>query len=93
MGSSTKLAQSLLPLLEDLPPESLKVVEQFVRFLHEEAQQGNRVVTSELPEGRPAYLYPTVSLPPSSLNRWLDLVPSGYEGDALEDTESVYDEE
>ena len=94
MDTSTKLAQTgILPLLEDLPPESLKVVEEFVRFLHEQAQQGNLVVTSKSPGSHPAYLYPTVLVSPSSLSRWLDLAPSGYEGDALKDTESVYDEE
>ena len=93
MDTSTKLAQTrILPLLEDLPPESLKIVEQFVRFLHEEAQQGNLVVASTPSANRPSYLYPTIPVAPSSLNQWLDLVPSGYDGDALKDTEALYKE-
>ncbi len=67
-------------LLDELPPENLKVVEQFVRFLR---QQGP--LTSEL-------CYPTVATPASSLNVWTDLLPNGCGGDALADTEALYDE-
>lgn len=55
-------AQSrILPLLDDLPEESLSVVEQFVRFLHEQAQRGMAVVAIseargvEAKEERPPY--------------------------------------
>jgi hypothetical protein len=40
----------------------------------------------------PVYRYSTVSLPASSLNGWLNLIPEGYEGDALADTEALYEE-
>jgi hypothetical protein len=82
----------ILSLLDDLPPESLAVVEQFVRFLREQTRQG-RPVVSVSEEKKPAYLYPTIGLSASSLNRWLDLLPEGYEGDALADTEALYDDE
>ncbi len=36
--------------------------------------------------------YPTVANPPSSLRNWHDLIPDGYEGNALADTEALYDE-
>jgi hypothetical protein len=45
----------------------------------------------ESTEGKP-YRYPTVLMPASSLDVWLNLVPEGYEGDALTDTETLYDE-
>jgi len=36
--------------------------------------------------------YPTVATPASSLNVWTDLLPNGCGGDALADTEALYDE-
>jgi hypothetical protein len=36
--------------------------------------------------------YPTVENPASSLNAWLDLLPEACGGDALADTEALYDE-
>jgi len=81
----------LLSLLDDLPPESLTVVERFVEFLGEQARRGQPVVTL-LEQEKPPYLYPTIGVPASSLDRWLNLVPEGYEGNALADTEALYDE-
>lgn len=78
--SNQMTKQKITELLDELPPESLKVVEQFVRFLHQE-----RAFTSE-PR------YPTVENPASSLNAWLALLPEGPGGDALADTEALYDE-
>lgn len=82
----------LLSLLDDLPPESLTVVERFVEFLREQARRGQPVVTLLEQKKKPPYLYPTIGVPASSLDRWLNLVPEGYEGNALADTETLYDE-
>ena len=41
---------------------------------------------------KPPYLYPTVENPASSLSAWRDLIPGGCGGDALADTEALYDE-
>ena len=41
---------------------------------------------------KPPYLYPTVENPASSLSEWLNVLPDGYEGDALADSEALYDE-
>jgi hypothetical protein len=82
----------ILALLNSLPPESLSVVEQFVRFLQEQSRQGRPVAIVSEQKGQFSYHYPTISLAPSSLDRWLNLVPEGYEGDALADTEALYDE-
>jgi len=38
------------------------------------------------------YRYPTVPMPVSSLDVWMNLLPEGYEGDALADTEALYEE-
>ena len=82
----------IVSLLGDLPAESLTVVEQFVQFLREQARQQRPVVTTSAGEEHPPYAYPTVAVPASSLDGWLDLIPEGYGGDALADTEALYDE-
>lgn len=87
-----EVKQRIVQLLDRLPAESLVVLEQFVRFLDDQAQRGQRLsLVSETPE-EPRFRYPTVPLPASSLDWWLDLLPEGYEGDALADTEALYDE-
>ncbi len=82
----------ILSLLNDLPPESLTVVERFVQFLREQARRDRPIVAVSEKEECPPYLYPTIGVPPSSLDGWLNLLPEGYEGDALADTEALYDE-
>ena len=72
--------EKISTLLDDLSTEDLKSVEAFVRFL----RQGGQSI--------PGPRYPTVENPASSLHAWLDLVPDGYDGDALTDTEALYDE-
>lgn len=39
----------------------------------------------------PPYLYPTVATPVTSLQALSQLLDEGYEGDALADTEALYD--
>ncbi len=82
--------ERILALLDELPPENLITVERFVQFLREQARRGQPLKSVQ--EERTPYTYPSVATPPPSLNGWLDLVPEGYEGDALADTESLYDE-
>lgn len=79
-------------LLDTLPPESLTVVRQFVEFLRQQAQQGQPVVTA-VAEVHPPYLYPTVATPISNLQSLGHGLNVGYEGDALADTEALYDED
>jgi hypothetical protein len=90
--SARSVQSRILTLLEGLPLESLTLVERFVQFLREQARRGQPVVAVSDQEERPPYRYPTVAVPPSSLDGWLNLVPEGYEGDALADTEALYDE-
>ena len=68
--------------LENLPPESLSVVEQFVRFLQ------SHPVARPLAESS----YPTIPNPASSLANWINVLPQGYASDALADTEALYGE-
>ena len=78
--SARATKQTIEELLEGLSPASLNTVMQFVRLLR----------SKELLELGP--LYPTVVNSASSLKLWMDLVPAGYKGDALKDTEALYDE-
>lgn len=78
-------------LLDTLPHDNLVMVQRFVEFLREQVREGQPVVISVNDE-KPPYLYPTVENPASSLSAWLDLIPDGCGGDALADTEALYDE-
>ena len=80
----------ILELLHDLPPESLVVVEQFIQFLRHQAQQGQPVVTV-FDQPAPPYRYPTVPLSISALNGLVGIMPP-IAGDALADTEALYNE-
>ena len=82
--------KNIFSLVDALPDESLAVAEQFLRFLRQQARHGRPVVTSSVREESPPYLYPTVAVPTSSLNGWMNLLPEGYEGDALTDSETLY---
>lgn len=81
----------ILTLLDGLPPESLAVVERFVQFLHEQARHGQPVVAISEQEETPVYHYPTVPLPASILDGLVGVMPP-VGGDALADTEALYDE-
>jgi len=92
LKTSIRATQSrIVSLLNELPPESLALVERFVEFLRDQARRGQPVGVP-VREKRTRYAHPTVTVPASSLDRWLDLIPEGYEGDALADTEALYDE-
>jgi hypothetical protein len=87
MATQSATLIHLQDLLADLPPDSLSVVEQFVQFLRNQAQHGQSLkVVAE----RPAYLYPTVPLPADRLDALIGVAPA-VGGDALTDTEALYD--
>ena len=89
MSALTSTPERLQALLAELPPDSLPVAEQFLQFLRDQARRGQAV---KLAAERPVYEYPSVGLPADSLANWVNLVPEGYDGDALADTEALYDE-
>ena len=85
--------QEIVTLLNDLPTDSLVTVRQFVAFLH---QQAHAYPGIDQPLGngkaeKPRYQYPTVPVPTSKLLELAGIL-SGYEGDALADTEALYDD-
>ena len=81
-----KERQKIIALLDDLPADSLPMVETFIRFM--QTQQPDK--TPEKSEQTP-WLYPTVPVSAESLDRLIGIMP-GVEGDALLDTEALYDE-
>jgi hypothetical protein len=85
----TSTPERLQAPLANLSSGSLPVAEQFLRFLRDQARRGQAV---KLVAEWPAYEYPTVALPATSLNNWLNLATDGYDGDALANTEALYDE-
>ncbi len=82
--------EEILALLKELPPESLTVVEEFVRFLQEQSREGRTVTLGSKQTSQPPYLYPTVSLPATALDSLIGIMPP-VGGDALSDSESLYD--
>ncbi|MCA9971711.1 MAG: hypothetical protein KC425_15910 [Anaerolineales bacterium] len=76
--------QKIIALLNQLPADSLPMVETFIRFMQSQPP-------TTIKEPTP-WLYPTVPASPETLDKWVGLLGEGYEGDALADTESLYDE-
>jgi hypothetical protein len=83
-------AKRVESLLRDLPPESILLLEQFADFLREQARQGQPVGFVSGTERTP-FRYPTVSLSASKLKELTGILPD-VGGDALADTEALYDE-
>lgn len=79
-NENVELRRRIQNLLKDLPPESLPTVEEFLHFMRQQAAKPKK------------HRYPTIAAPASTLTIWTRLLPEGYEGNALEDTEALYDE-
>jgi hypothetical protein len=75
-------------LLEQIPAEDLVFVERYIEFLSQQKPPDAVLIQEE----KPTYLHPTVPVPAATFINWLNLLPEGYEGDALADTEALYDE-
>lgn len=78
--SSQEIRQRIESLLDALPLESLTTIEQLLYMIHQPASTARK------------QRYPTIAAPASTLTIWTQLLPEGYEGNALEDTEALYDE-
>ena len=72
----------ILGLLNELTPDNLELVEQLVERL--------RTVN---PSQLAAYTFPTITTPASSLVSLTGLLGEGYQGDALNDSEAIYDDQ
>ena len=85
--------QKIVNLLDDLPPEGLEAVEEFVRYLSERAKKAQTAVDAARAAAgdRPVpFRYPTISLPLASLSGLVGIMPP-VGGDALAETEALYD--
>ena len=70
-----------------------KRYEHMITQLEEHSNQTSlEMAVAEPPRPYRTQRYPTVAKPISSLDAWVDLLPEGYDGDALADTEALYDE-
>lgn len=77
-----KIQDEIIALLSELPFEAKTTVKQFTLFLSEQLRAKH--------EARPPAKIVTV--PASSLVGLTGLLSPGYEGNALEDTEALYDD-
>ena len=73
--------------IEMLPEYILPDLARFVEFLRFETGEARTPVS----EASKVYRYPTVTLPAVTLHDLVGIMPSDFEGDALTDTEALYD--
>lgn len=74
--------QRIQKLLEKMPADELRFVEQFVQLID---QEGYSVVKES------AEQYPTIALPADTFSQLIGFMPP-IGGDALQDSESLYDD-
>jgi len=80
------LRNDLYRLIEKLPLESLNIMQQFAAFL---SQQTSDTPTPSMEQKRTLEI---VTVPASRLAGLIGLLSPGYEGNALDDTEALYDD-
>jgi hypothetical protein len=68
--------EPIVKLLLDLPAKWLTMVEQFIRFLT---------------QNEPSSTSPTVATPASTLVDLIGIMPTDYHGNALTDSEALYE--
>ena len=90
-GTDQASKTRILALLDELPPESFSAVERFLCVLRERTRQASAPAKAGRTGRGAPFAYPTVSIPASRLFVWVDAVPDGYEGDALSDSEALYE--
>jgi hypothetical protein len=78
--------QKIIALLEQLPADSLPMVETFIRFMQTQPPTTQATIKEPTP-----WLYPTVPVDAESVDRLIGVMPN-IEGDALIDSETVFDE-
>jgi hypothetical protein len=79
----TVLHKAIELLPEYILPDLARFIE-FLRFKTGEVQTSVFTATT-------AYRYPTITLPATTLHELVGIMPSDFAGDALTDTEALYD--
>jgi len=79
--------QNILTLLDKLPLENLLMVETFVRFVRDQQHTISTSFTNDQAQWR----YPTIPTTTVNLDNLIGIMQD-VGGDALADTESMYDE-
>ena len=75
------IQDEIVALLNELPMDAQMTVKQFVMFLSDKSEKQNNQHRTQI-----------ITVPASSLIGLTGLLTPGYEGNALEDTEALYDE-
>ncbi|MCA9944243.1 MAG: hypothetical protein KC449_12225 [Anaerolineales bacterium] len=78
--------QKIIALLNQLPADSLPMVETFIRFMQTQPPVAQATTKEPTP-----WLYPTVPVAAESVDRLIGIMPD-VEGDALLDSEMAFDE-
>jgi len=90
MKNEARIHNRLTALLAELPPESIRLVEQFAQFLRDQVQKDHNLSKAEETVEHKPYLYPTVAVPSDLIDCMVGMmIPVG--GNALKDAEALYD--
>ena len=81
--------QRIYDLLDELSPEGLEAVEEYVRYLSERVRKVQTAADAVSDRPTP-FRYPTISLPLASLSGLVGIMPP-VGGNALAETEALYD--
>ena len=90
IGGTTSLPttkQNILTLLDKLPLENLLMVETFVRFVRDQ----QHTISASFTDDQAQWRYPTTPAATANLDNLIGIMQD-VGGDALANTESVYDE-
>lgn len=84
----TEIVEKIVTLLEQLPPGAVMMLQEIFELL---ARQQSVPVVEPAPGMHP-YRYSTVVVPADEVLKLAAETPVGYPGDALADTEALYDQ-
>lgn len=79
------IQQNIHKSMEQLPLESLKVLQQFAAFLEQQEINGQVTV-------KPQQTMKLVTVSPEQVIKLSGALPTGYDGDALLDSEAYFDD-
>ena len=79
------IQQDIHRTLEQLPLESLKMLQQFAAFLQQQVPEKTKPINGKRP-------LEIKTVPVSQVMKLAGALPTGYVGNALEDSEALYDD-